>query len=169
MSAPVRLRAMRESDLEVIAAMNDAAAPAVSPLGLEGMREHLSRCSTALVAQDSTGVIGFIMALAPGADYASENYQWFATNVPDSLYVDRIVVTPSAKARGVGRALYVAVSEHARVLGLANVTAEINIDPPNPGSSAFHARLGFSAVGEQVTKGGSVRVELVKLPITPFG
>ncbi|MEN0129750.1 MAG: GNAT family N-acetyltransferase [Brevundimonas sp.] len=164
-AAPVRLRAMRESDLEAVAAMNDAAVPAVNALGLDGMSEHLPRCTTALVAHDASGVIGFIMALAPGADYASENYRWFAQHVPDSLYVDRIVVTPSAKARGVGRALYAAVSEHARVLGLPHVTAEINIDPPNPGSSAFHARLGFSAVGEQVTKGGTVRVEMVKLAL----
>lgn len=165
MDTPVRLRVMREGDLDAVTAMNDAAVPAVNALGLDGMREHLPRCSTALVAHDASGIIGFLMALAPGADYASENYRWFTTNVPGSLYVDRIVVTPSAKARGVGRALYAAVTEHARVLGLSRVTAEVNLDPPNPGSSAFHSRLGFTRVGEQATKGGAVRVELLSLSL----
>ncbi|RHA43794.1 GNAT family N-acetyltransferase [Cellulomonas rhizosphaerae] len=165
MDAPVRLRVMRESDLEAVAAMNDAAAPAVNVLGTDGLAEHLPRCSAALVAHDASGIIGFLMAVSPGSEYASENYRWFSTNVPGSLYVDRIVVTPSAKARGVGRALYAAASEQARVLGLSRITAEVNLDPPNPGSSAFHARLGFTRVGEQVTKGGSVRVELLALTV----
>ncbi|MDM7831971.1 GNAT family N-acetyltransferase [Cellulomonas edaphi] len=162
---PVRLRTMREEDLASVAAMNDAAVPAVNALGLDGLREHLPRCSAALVAHDASGVIGFLLALAPGADYASENYAWFSAHVPGSLYVDRIVVAPRAASRGVGRALYAAVTEQARALGLDRVTAEVNLEPPNPRSSAFHARLGFTPVGEQVTKGGTVRVELLALTL----
>jgi predicted GNAT superfamily acetyltransferase len=41
------------------------------------------------------------------------------------------------------------------------VTCEVNLDPPNPESLAFHARLGFARVGEQETKGGSVTVALL--------
>ena len=51
--------------------------------------------------------------------------------------------------------------DRARALGLGEVTCEVNLEPPNPASLAFHARLGFRQVGEQVTKGGSVRVALL--------
>jgi predicted GNAT superfamily acetyltransferase len=71
------------------------------------------------------------------------------------------VVAPHAHGRGLGRLLYDAVVDRARALGLGEVTCEVNLEPPNPGSLAFHRRLGFAQVGEQVTTGGSVRVALL--------
>ena len=41
------------------------------------------------------------------------------------------------------------------------MTCEVNLEPPNPESLAFHDRLGFGRVGEQATKGGSVVVALL--------
>ena len=76
-------------------------------------------------------------------------------------YIDRIVVSPSAKGTGIGRALYESVFEHARQCGANEVTAEINVRPANPSSMAFHERLGFQRLSEQETKGGSIRVALL--------
>lgn len=44
---------------------------------------------------------------------------------------------------------------------VAEATREVNLDPPKPGSLAFHRRLGFASVGEQATTGGSVTVTLL--------
>jgi predicted GNAT superfamily acetyltransferase len=41
------------------------------------------------------------------------------------------------------------------------VTCEVNLDPPNPRSLAFHERLGFREVGRQATKGGAFTVVLL--------
>ncbi|WP_456826419.1 GNAT family N-acetyltransferase [Cellulomonas sp. P5_E12] len=155
------LRRVAASDLPALAELNDAAVPAVNALGLEGLTAHVPVCDLALVAEIDGVAAGFVLALAPGAEYASENYRWFSTHVPGSLYVDRIVVAPDAHGRGIGRSLYAAVEDRARELGLGVVTCEVNLEPPNPQSLAFHERLGFQRVGEQATKGGSVVVALL--------
>lgn len=155
-------RPIASVDLPALAALNDAAVPAVSPLGLAGLTAHVPRCEVAVVIDDDAGVpVAFLLALAPGADYASENFRWFEAHRPGSLYVDRIVVAPTAHGRGLGRLLYATVAGRASELGLAEITCEVNLEPPNPQSLAFHARLGFAQVGEQVTKGGAVRVALL--------
>lgn len=159
------LRALDAADLEALADLNDAAAPAVNALGRDGFAAHAPACDLAVVAADDEGPLGFLLALAPGSPYASENYRWFTDNVPGSLYVDRVVVAPRAHGRGIGRALYATADERARELGLAVVTCEVNVDPPNPQSLAFHERLGFEPLGELVTKGGAVTVRLLRRPV----
>lgn len=158
------LRPLVEADLPHLAVLNDAAAPAVNPLGLDGLTAHVPVCDLALVAEVDGTAAAMLLALAPGADYPSENYVWFSTHRPGSLYVDRIVVAPHASGRGLGRALYAVVADRAGVLGLDEVTCEVNLDPPNPGSMTFHRRLGFAQVGTQTTKGGQVRVALLAAP-----
>jgi len=159
-------RPVAVGDLPALAALNDAAVPAVNRLGLDGLAAHVPGCDVALVVPDDDGApLAFLLALAPGAHYASENYRWFSEHRPGSLYVDRIVVAPHAHGRGLGRLLYGTVLDRARRLDLAEVTCEVNLEPPNPGSLAFHGRLGFTQVGEQVTKGGDVRVALLARPV----
>jgi predicted GNAT superfamily acetyltransferase len=158
-------------DAPALAVLNDAAVPAVNALGPSGLAAHLPRCDTALIVEDleapEEGPLGFVLTLTPGSHYASENYLWFSAHRPGSLYIDRIVVAPRAHGRGIGRALYAAVHDRARELGLAEVTCEVNLDPPNPQSLAFHRRLGFAQVGEQSTKGGSMRVALLAADTLP--
>ncbi len=157
-----RPRTVRPDDVPALAVLNDAAVPAVNALGTDGLAAHVPGCDVALVVPDDDDApLAFLLAVAPGADYSSENYRWFSEHRPGSLYVDRIVVAPHAHGRGLGRLLYDAVLGRARALGLGEVTCEVNLEPPNPGSLAFHGRLGFVQVGEQVTKGGSVRVALL--------
>jgi len=151
-----------EEDLPALAALNDAAVPNVNALGTAGLRAHVPRCALALTVGEAEALL---LALAPGADYESENYRWFAANQPPSLYVDRIVVAEHLRSQGVGTALYEEVFAHARRLGLGLVTAEVNLEPPNPRSLAFHERLGFRRVGEQATKGGTVHVALLARPV----
>ena len=165
-----RTRAIVADDLVALAGLNDAAVPAVNALGLDGLAAHVPRCDVAVVVPDDDGSpLGFLLALAPGADYASENYRWFSAHRPGSLYVDRIVVAPHAHGRGIGRTLHDAVLDRARELGLREVTCEVNLEPPNPGSLAFHDRLGFRSVGEQETTGGTVRVALLARDVRPAG
>jgi uncharacterized protein len=167
-AATAGLRPIAPADLPALATLNDAAAPAVNRLGLDGLAAHVPRCDLAvMVADDAGSPAAFLLALAPGADYDSENYRWFSAHRPGSLYVDRIVVAPAAHGRGLGRALYGAVADRATELGLTEITCEVNLEPPNPGSLAFHARLGFTQVGEQVTKGGAVRVALLARAVPP--
>ncbi len=155
-------RPLSENDLARVVDLNTEAVPAVNDLTLDELRTLVGRCALALAAADDDRPVGFLLALEPGADYASENYRWFSERSKNFLYVDRIVVDPSTHGQGIGRGLYeraFAVADEGR---RDRVCCEVNTLPPNPESMAFHARLGFTEVGRQATKGGAVEVALLE-------
>jgi len=88
-----------------------------------------------------------LLAFDEGMTYDSPNYRWFRARYRRFVYVDRVVVVESARRRGHARQLYVDLFEHARRAGHDIVGCEVNHDPPNPASDAFHAALGFEEVG----------------------
>ena len=110
------------------------------------------------------GTTGGLIAFGPGAAYASPNYRWFDARHADFLYVDRVVVDAACRGAGLGRALYGALRDHAS--GRTPLLAcEVNEQPPNPASMAFHERFGFAAVGRQETEGGTKQVALMEMPL----
>ncbi|MHC5795713.1 GNAT family N-acetyltransferase [Lacisediminihabitans sp. FW035] len=141
--------------------LNDSAYPAVPITSAEEMAALLAIAGFTFAARHDGTLIGFVIGMRPGAGYSSENYRFFEARGSDFLYVDRIVIDSSRRGVGTGRALYEAVFALAREEGFHEVTCEVNLDPPNPESLAFHARLGFERVGEQETKNGSVTVALL--------
>lgn len=164
-----RLRALTPADLPAVAAINAAEVPRLGPLTDEQLRTHAARCEVALVAEVAPAdgqppvIAGFVLALAPGHDYASPNYRFFEARGTDHLYVDRIAVAPAFRRRGVARALSDAVFDRARRDGRAEVTCEVNLRPANEGSLRFHAEQGFVEVGQQDT--GRLRVALLARPV----
>ena len=103
-------------------------------------------------------VDAFLLAFDQDADYDSPNFLWFRPRYPRFVYVDRIVVAPSARGRGHARRLYDDLVQHALRRGHERVVCEVNREPPNPASDAFHATLGFSEVGAAAIHGGSKTV-----------
>ena len=149
------------ADVPRLVELNDAASPAVPVTSETEMAALLGVAGFTLAAREHDTLVGFVIGMHPGANYASENYRFFNARSTDFLYVDRIVIDDERRGTGIGRALYEAVFDLARTGGLREVTCEVNLDPPNPESLAFHARLGFARVGEQETKNGSVTVALL--------
>ena len=159
------LRPLSASDSAELAPLNDAASPAVPVTSTSDLARLITIAELALGIEREGELVGFVIAIAPGADYDSENYRYFESRAVDHLYVDRIVIAESERGAGLGVVLYDAVFDAARRSGRLEVTCEVNLDPPNPGSQAFHSRLGFVEVGTQHTKGGSVTVSLLAAPI----
>jgi predicted GNAT superfamily acetyltransferase len=160
------IRALAPADLEDVLALNQANVPHVGALDRERLESIVRECSLALVARDAQDQLGgVVLVLAPGAAYDSPNYRWFAERYDGFRYVDRIAVDATQHRSGLGRRLYAAVFDHARDVGAPIVTAEVNLEPPNPVSMAFHASLGFAEVGRQSTYGGSVTVSLQVAPV----
>ena len=63
--------------------------------------------------------------------------------------------TADSRGQGLGTALYDAVHEFVRgVPGMNRWTLEVNADPPNVPSLAFHRARGFVEVGRQHTPYG---------------
>ncbi len=153
--------ALISADIPRLVELCAAASPAVPITSETEMVALLDSAGFTLAARDGGNLIGFVIGMRAGAVYASENYRFFDARSSDFLYVDRIVIDESRRGAGAGRALYSAVFELARGEGLREVTCEVNLDPPNPESLAFHARLGFERIGEQETKNGSVTVALL--------
>ena len=150
-----------DDDADELAALNDAASPAVPITAPADLARLVELADLALGLERDGRLVGFVIAMAPGAAYDSENYRYFEARGIDHLYVDRIVIAESERGAGLGPMLYEQVFEAARRAGRREVTCEVNLDPPNPGSLAFHERLGFVHVGTQSTKAGTVTVALL--------
>jgi len=84
--------------------------------------------------------------MAPGSEYDSDNYRWHAQRFDDAFYyLDRIVIAEEMRRRGLAGFVYDAMEDVARRFG--RMTLEVNVDPPNHGSLAFHERRGYVEVG----------------------
>ena len=103
-------------------------------------------------------VDAFLIVFDQHAQYDSPNFVWFRDRFPDFAYVDRIVTGPQARGKGYARALYGDLFTKAVAAGHRRVVCEVNQDPPNPVSDAFHATLGFAEIGRQALQGTSKTV-----------
>ncbi len=145
------LRELTVDDLPRITALNNAAVPAVPEMTESTLAAVLSASNVHLAAVEGSTLVGFVLGFSTGSDYASPNFAYFEQRGTNHLYVDRIVVAGEARGAGVGRILYEKFVWLAAEQGRAEVTCEVNVDPPNPESMAFHLRLGFTDVGQQST------------------
>ncbi len=91
---------------------------------------------------------GYLITFDQNGAYDSPNFLWFKARYPRFVYIDRIVIDPDARKAGYARALYEELFVRGRSDGHTRVVCEVNADPPNPGSDAFHARMSFASVGE---------------------
>jgi predicted GNAT superfamily acetyltransferase len=122
---------------------------------LDGARlRHL--LSAAYYARMAPRRLAFLIAFAPDADYDGVHFAWFRERFEDFVYVDRIVVAHQARGRGIARAMYAGLFERAQSDGHPMICCEVNIDPPNPASDAFHASLGFHEIGRASMANGKV-------------
>jgi predicted GNAT superfamily acetyltransferase len=159
------VRFLGPADLDRVLAINEGGVPAVGALDVPKLAHLVDQSTIALAATvDDTEemVAGFCLVLAPGADYASVNYRWFSERYDDFVYLDRVAIAPEFQGRGLGRALY---DEVERRTAAKWFTLEVNLQPRNEASLAFHDRLGFVEVGQQDTDYGFL-VSLMAKPLS---
>ncbi len=104
----------------------------------------------------------FLIALDQDAAYRSPNFLWFRKRRTRFVYVDRIVVAEAARGRGLARLLYAGLFTRAVADGHDRVVCEVDVDPPNPGSDALHAALGFIEIGRSTIHGGRKTVRYLE-------
>ena len=111
----------------------------------------------AAFAVDTVGRLdAFLIAFDQDAAYDSPNFAWLRARHGRFVYVDRIVTAAAARGRGHAAGLYRALFDRARGAGHDQVLCEVNHVPPNPGSDAFHDRMGFGEIGRAALPGGKV-------------
>jgi len=144
-------------------ALNNAHAIELSWLE-PGRLAHL--VAEAFVAR-RVGVDALLLTFDQAADYDSPNYLWFRERYARFVYVDRVVVSAAARGRGLARQLYADLFAAAAAAGHSQIVCEVNSDPPNPASEAFHAGLGFIEVGTAAIHGGAKSVRYLLHRIDP--
>ena len=141
----IRPRPISETDFAWVHALNELHAVELSPLTRERLVEMVGRAAYAKAVDDEAA---FLLAFDQDADYDSPNFLWFRSQFPRFLYVDRIAVSDRSRGKGLARRLYEDLFSSAEALGQTMVVCEVNADPPNPASDAFHQALGFTVVGQ---------------------
>lgn len=122
-------------------------------LGHADYAQQLYAGEAALIAYDGNG------------PYRHKNVDWLSARLENYIYIDRVVIGASAQGQGAGRALYADLETTARARGHTHVACEVNTQPDNPGSHAFHRALGFDPIGDvERPNSVSVRYYVRKLP-----
>ncbi len=149
------IRQMTPADFDAVLRINEANVPAVSSIALDHLAFLVEESAIALVVDVDGVVAGFCLVLGPGSTYESVNYRWFMDRYDDAMYLDRVAFDVAFQGRGLGTALYGEVHERVcEIDGMNRWTLEVNADPPNLPSLAFHAARGFVEVGQQHTPYG---------------
>ena len=97
------------------------------------------------VIEVNGGFGGFVIVIESGTTYDGDHYAFFSQRYEEFLYLDRVVLASHVRRRGIGRVVYDELEEVARRFG--RMTLEVNVDPPNPPSLAFHRGRGYVEVG----------------------
>lgn len=154
-SQPPPIEPVKEKDEAAILKLNNLHAEELSWLEPKRLSFLLDQ---AFHARRIGEAEAFLMTFDQDADYDSPNFLWFRRRYPRFVYVDRVVVDEKARGRGHARRLYENLFERAARAGHDTVVCEVNAEPPNPASYAFHERLGFREVGEAAIHGGAKTV-----------
>ncbi len=131
--------------LDRLLALNNEHATELSWLSRQRLAHLIER---AFLFRALGDVDAFLLAFDQDADYDSPNFLWFRAHHRRFVYVDRIVVAARVRGHGLARRLYDELFTAARQAGHQRIVCEVNSDPPNPASDAFHAALGFTEIGK---------------------
>ena len=157
----ILIRDVAPEDRDYIIELNETNVEVLSPMDEEKYQFFIENSDMYKVAEVDGDTAAFLITLREGRPYrTSENYTWFMNNYDRFAYVDRIVIDEKYRHMGIGRMLYEMTFDKAREDGVPIVTAEIDIIPYNEPSLKFHESMGFEEVGQQVIRGGEIKVSL---------
>lgn len=142
------LRPITASDHQAVLAWNEANVELLAPLSEERLLVLLDQGEGVIIEHEGTAV-GFVLTFLAGSAYDSPNYRWFSERHQEFLYLDRVVVDASVRRSGIGTRVYDAIEQRATEVGPV-MCLEVNLDPPNEPSLAFHRNRGYVEVGQQV-------------------
>jgi hypothetical protein len=132
-------------DVEAVLALNEANVEMLAPMDVERLWQLEAWADRFSVIEHEGAFAGFVITFAPGTAYDSENYRWFSDAYDSFYYLDRIVLAPEFRRFGLGTGAY----EQLEAVALAHgrLTLEVNLEPRNDISLAFHAGRGYVEVG----------------------
>lgn len=155
----------RDGDGPAVLALNAANVPEVGPMDPSKLELLRAASDRVPVVRLGDRVVGFAVLMTEGSPYESPNYRWFSARHPRFYYVDRIALDASVRGRGIGARIYRDAVARAAATGRPVLCAEVNTIPPNPGSSAFHRRMGFHEVARTRPYRPDEEVAMLERPV----
>ena len=140
----MKLRPIEPRDHAFVLELNRLHERLTAPLSQTRLLELLGWADRADVVEVEGTPAGFVFTFASGTSYDSANYLEFGRLFPEFTYLDRIVIDSAFQRRGLGNAVY---DDLETTAGLRMVL-EVNIDPPNEPSLAFHEARGYRRLAE---------------------
>lgn len=160
MSNAIEIRQATADDFEAIVALNESEVMHTSPMSIERLIELDALADYHRVVVVNQQVAGFLLAIKNDSTYRNDNFEWFSSRYDSFLYVDRIVTGKAFHGLKLGSSLYQDIFQYAKKHGIAAITCEYNIVPPNETSRFFHDKFSFHKVGTQWLSNHSKKVSL---------
>jgi uncharacterized protein len=154
------IRDVREHELDLVLALNNAAGPGILPMDAGKLRFFWENADYFRVAEKDGLLAGFLVALSQDAPHDSPNFLWFRERYPEFLYIDRIVIASTRRGAGVGRVFYGDVQSFAE-LRVPRLAAEVFLEGSNHPALLFHGSFGFREVGQHVMPGHGLRAAML--------
>ena len=144
------LRPMTAVDHHAVLDLNERHVELLSPLDEARLAALLADAENASVIDAEGAFAGFVITFAAGSAYDGENFAWFSERYDDFCYLDRVVLHEDFRRRGLGSLVY---DELEGGCGRPVFALEVNLDPPNDPSLAFHRARGYAEVGQRDSGG----------------
>ena len=156
----ILIRDVREHELDMVLALNNAAGPGILPMDAGKLRFFWENADYFRVAEKDGLLAGFLVALSQDAAHDSPNFLWFRERYPEFLYIDRIVVASTRRGAGVGRVFYGDVQSFSEVR-VPRLAAEVFLERSSHPALLFHGSFGFREVGQYVMAGHGLRAAML--------
>lgn len=161
----LNIRDADRDDLEHLLELNQSNLPHVGSISMPDLKHLHSQAVYFRIAEFERQTAGFLIAFEPAAGYGSLNFLWFKKHYTAFVYIDRIVVAPQARRKGIAVRLYQDLEHFAADRKMPIMACEYNLRPQNEVSRQFHHRYGFKEVGTQDTENGKKTVSLQIKPV----
>jgi hypothetical protein len=162
------LRDARETDLDAVLALNNAAGPGILPMDVARLGFFWEQADYFRVAEIDGTLAGFLVALTHDAPHASSNFRWFRERLGEFLYVDRVVIASGQRSGGIGRVFYADVQGFAETR-VPHLVAEVFLEESSHPALLFHGSFGFREVGQQVMAETGKRVAMLQKDLCSHG
>jgi predicted GNAT superfamily acetyltransferase len=154
------IRDVREHELDLVLALNNAAGPGILPMDTGKLRFFWENADYFRVAEKDGLLAGFLVGVTQDAPHDSPNFLWFRERYPEFLYIDRIVIASTRRGAGAGRVFYGDVQSFAEVR-VPRLAAEVFLEGSSHPALLFHGSFGFREVGQHVMPGPGVRAAML--------
>ena len=157
-------RSLSAADFQAVVRINVQGLPGVAALEESELARLMTMPNHHLVVESANSlIVGYALAFDRGAPYDGEEFQAFKQKLAEPfIYIDQVATLREVRRTGIGATIYEAIENKAKLSDALLLCCEVNINPLNPESMAFHQNRGFRQLESMATEDGRVVALLIK-------